>query len=53
LIVEHGSAEQIFQRPVSERTQEFLRHALGDSGRRPVPNDPYVLSNLSRYSISV
>ena len=54
LIVEHGSAEQIFQRPVSERTQEFLRHALGDCGRRPaVPNDPYVLSNLSRYSISV
>ncbi|UXZ94039.1 amino acid ABC transporter ATP-binding protein [Pseudomonas phytophila] len=32
LIVEHGSAGQIFQRPVSERTQEFLRHALGDSG---------------------
>jgi len=54
LIVEHGSAEQIFQRPVSERTQEFLRHALGDSGRRPAAqNDPYVLSNLSRYSISV
>jgi polar amino acid transport system ATP-binding protein len=54
LIVEHGSAEQIFQRPVSERTQEFLRHALGDSGRRPTAqNDPYVLSNLSRYSISV
>lgn len=54
LIVEYGSAEQIFQRPVSERTQEFLRHALGDSGRRPAAqNDPYVLSNLSRYSISV
>ncbi len=54
LIVEHGSAEQIFQRPVSERTQEFLRHALGDSGRRPAAqNAPYVLSNLSRYSISV
>lgn len=54
LIVEHGSAEQIFQRPISERTQEFLRHALGDSGRRPVAqNDPYVLSNLGRYSISV
>lgn len=53
LIVEHGSAEQIFQRPVSERTQAFLRHALGDSGRRPVANDPYVLSNLGRYSISV
>ncbi|WP_095098060.1 amino acid ABC transporter ATP-binding protein [Pseudomonas sp. Irchel 3A5] len=54
LIVEHGSAEQIFQRPISERTQEFLRHALGDSGRRPTAqNDPYVLSNLGRYSISV
>lgn len=32
-IVEHGSAEQIFQRPTSERTAEFLRHALGESGR--------------------
>ncbi|WP_122664328.1 amino acid ABC transporter ATP-binding protein [Pseudomonas viridiflava] len=54
LIVEHGSAEQIFQRPISERTREFLRHALGDSGRRPAAhNDPYVLSNLGRYSISV
>ncbi|MBC3953029.1 amino acid ABC transporter ATP-binding protein [Pseudomonas folii] len=54
LIVEHGSADQIFQRPISERTQEFLRHALGDSGRRPTAqNAPYVLSNLGRYSISV
>jgi polar amino acid transport system ATP-binding protein len=54
LIVEHGSAEQIFQYPTSERTQEFLRHALGDVGRRPALNtDPYLLSNLSRYSLSV
>ncbi|WP_297838369.1 amino acid ABC transporter ATP-binding protein [Pseudomonas sp.] len=54
VIVEHGSAEQIFQRPTSERTQEFLRHALGDSGRRPTASgDPYLLSNISRYSLSV
>ncbi|GFM51330.1 amino acid ABC transporter ATP-binding protein [Pseudomonas capsici] len=54
LIVEHGSAEQIFQRPNSERTREFLRHALGDSGRRPpVSADPFALSNISRYSLSV
>ncbi|MDB6052354.1 MAG: amino acid transporter ATP-binding protein [Pseudomonas sp.] len=54
VIVEQGSAEQIFQRPASERTQEFLRHALGDSGRRlPASGDPYLLSNISRYSLSV
>jgi polar amino acid transport system ATP-binding protein len=54
LIVESGSAEQIFQRPTSERTQAFLRHALGDAGRRPAENgDPYLLSNISRYSLSV
>lgn len=54
LIVEHGSAEQIFQRPTSERTQAFLRHALGDAGRRPVVSgDPYLLSNISRYGLSV
>ena len=54
LIVESGSAEQIFQRPTSERTQAFLRHALGDAGRRPAVNgDPYLLSNISRYSLSV
>jgi len=54
LIVDSGSAEQIFQRPTSERTQEFLRHALGDAGRRPAVNgDPYLLSNISRYSLSV
>ncbi|WP_341523798.1 amino acid ABC transporter ATP-binding protein [Pseudomonas sp. G.S.17] len=54
LIVEHGSAEQIFQHPTSERTHEFLRHALGDAGRRPVPKgDPFLLSNISRYSLSV
>ncbi|GFM80025.1 phosphate ABC transporter ATP-binding protein [Pseudomonas cichorii] len=54
LIVEHGSAEQIFQRPNSERTREFLRHALGDTGRRaPVSSDPFALSNISRYSLSV
>ncbi|WP_110950513.1 amino acid ABC transporter ATP-binding protein [Pseudomonas bohemica] len=54
LIVEHGSAEQIFQRPVSERTQAFLRHALGDAGRRPAAaGDPYLLSNISRYGLSV
>jgi polar amino acid transport system ATP-binding protein len=54
LIVESGSAEQIFQRPTNERTQEFLRHALGDAGRRPAVNgDPYLLSNISRYSLSV
>ena len=54
LIVEHGSAEQIFQRPTSERTQGFLRHALGDAGRRPlVSGDPYLLSNIGRYSLSV
>jgi len=54
VIVEHGSAAQIFQHPSSERTQEFLRHALGDPGRRPATaNDPYLLTNLSRYSLSV
>src|SRR5471030_1332170 len=53
VIVEHGSAAQIFQHPSSERTQEFLRHALGDPGRRPATaNDPYLLTNLSRYSLS-
>jgi polar amino acid transport system ATP-binding protein len=54
LIVEHGSAQQIFQRPTSERTQAFLRHALGDAGRHPAAaGDPYLLSNISRYSLSV
>jgi polar amino acid transport system ATP-binding protein len=54
LIVEHGSAEQIFQHPTSERTHEFLRHALGDVGRRgAAQSDPYLLSNLSRYSLSI
>ncbi|MCD5994570.1 amino acid ABC transporter ATP-binding protein [Pseudomonas sp. CDFA 602] len=54
LIVEHGSAEQIFQRPISERTAQFLHHALGDSGRRRSrAGDPFLLSNISRYSLSV
>ncbi|MNC71846.1 hypothetical protein D3C75_1228090 [compost metagenome] len=54
MIVERGSAAQIFQHPTSERTQEFLRHALGDPGRRPaIANDPYLLTNLGRYSLSV
>jgi polar amino acid transport system ATP-binding protein len=54
VIVEHGSAAQIFQHPTSERTREFLRHAVGDPGRRPVvANDPYLLTNLGRYSLSV
>ena len=54
MIVEHGSAKQIFQHPSSERTREFLRHALGDPGRRPViADDPYLLTNLGRYSLSV
>ncbi|MFS2156859.1 amino acid ABC transporter ATP-binding protein [Pseudomonas sp. Pseusp122] len=53
-IVEHGSAEHIFQRPGNERTQAFLRHALGESGRRaPQNNDPWLLGNLGRYSLSV
>ncbi len=54
LIVEHGSPEHIFQRPTHERTQTFLRHALGDAVRRPVASgDPFLLSNISRYSLSV
>jgi polar amino acid transport system ATP-binding protein len=54
VIVEHGSAGQIFQNPGNERTQTFLRHALGDSGRRgPLNHDPYLLTHLSRYSLSV
>ncbi|MCB2256526.1 amino acid ABC transporter ATP-binding protein [Pseudomonas chlororaphis] len=54
VIVEHGSAAQIFRHPASERTQAFLRHALGDPGQRSQPaHDPYLLSNLSRYSLSV
>lgn len=53
LITESGSAEQIFQYPQNERTQEFLRHALGESGRRHAKPGPDVFSNLSRYSISV
>jgi polar amino acid transport system ATP-binding protein len=54
LIVEQGRAEQVFQQPASERTQAFLRHALGAAGRRPVPGgDPYLLSNIGRYSLSV
>lgn len=53
LITEFGSAEQIFQHPHNERTQAFLRHALGESGRRQHKPAPDVLSNLSRYSLSV
>lgn len=54
VIVEHGSAGQIFRQPRSERTRQFLRHALGDPGRRaPIVHDPYLLTNLSRYSLSV
>ncbi|AZF21859.1 MULTISPECIES: amino acid ABC transporter ATP-binding protein [unclassified Pseudomonas] len=54
VIVEHGSAAHIFQNPANERTQTFLRHALGDAGRRgPIAHDPYLLANLSRYSLSV
>lgn len=53
LIAEQGSAEQIFQYPQNERTREFLRHALGESGRRLSKPAPDVLSNLSRYSLSV
>jgi polar amino acid transport system ATP-binding protein len=54
VIVEQGSAESIFQNPSSERTQTFLRHALGDTGRRgPLKHDPYLLTNLGRYSLSV
>ncbi|WP_109511952.1 amino acid ABC transporter ATP-binding protein [Pseudomonas ovata] len=53
LIAEHGSSEQIFRDPQNERTRQFLQHALHDSGRRPARPAPDVLSNLSRYSISV
>ena len=54
VIVEHGSAEQIFEHPANERTREFLRHALGAPARRgPIVSDPYLLTNLSRYSLSV
>ncbi|SDI22330.1 polar amino acid transport system ATP-binding protein [Pseudomonas abietaniphila] len=31
-----------------------MRHALGDAGRRPAAvGDPFLLSNISRYSLSV
>lgn len=54
LIVEHGSAWQVFNQPQSERTREFLHHALGESGRRQVHQpDPFLLSNISRYSLSI
>jgi polar amino acid transport system ATP-binding protein len=53
LITESGSAEQIFQHPHNDRTREFLRHALGESGRRQYKPAPDVLSNLGRYSLSV
>ena len=54
VIVEHGSAEQIFEHPANERTREFLRHAQGAPARRgPIVSDPYLLTNLSRYSLSV
>ena len=54
VIVEHGSAERIFEYPASERTREFLRHAQGAPGRRaPMAGDPYLLTHLSRYSLSV
>jgi polar amino acid transport system ATP-binding protein len=54
LIVEHGSAWQVFNQPQSERTREFLRHALGESGRRQAHQpDPFLLSNISRYSLSI
>jgi polar amino acid transport system ATP-binding protein len=53
LITEFGSAVQIFQHPRNERTQEFLRHALGESSRRQHKPAPDVFSNLSRYSLSV
>nr|WP_314569568.1 amino acid ABC transporter ATP-binding protein [uncultured Pseudomonas sp.] len=52
-IAESGSAEQIFQRPRNERTQAFLRHALGEGARRYYPPAPDVLSNLRSYSVSV
>ncbi len=51
-IVESGSAGQIFQQPRSERTREFLRHALGDH-RRPPAADPFRLTNISPFSLSV
>jgi polar amino acid transport system ATP-binding protein len=36
LIVEHGSAQEIFSNPSSERTRSFLARALGapEDGRR-------------------
>ncbi|AMB84721.1 phosphate ABC transporter ATP-binding protein [Pseudomonas agarici] len=52
-IVESGSAYQIFQQPRSERTREFLRHALGDVHRRPTQADPFRLSNISPLSLSI
>ena len=53
LIVESGSAEAIFQHPQHPRTQAFLQHASGERGRTRAKPAPDVLSNLSRYSISV
>lgn len=52
-ITEFGSTEQIFQHPENERTREFLRHSLGESGRRQTRPAPDVFSNLGRYSLSV
>ena len=52
VIVEHGSAQQLFNHPAEARTQAFLRHALGEPARRRTP-EAYVLRNLSPYHLSV
>ncbi|MFJ2982725.1 MULTISPECIES: amino acid ABC transporter ATP-binding protein [unclassified Pseudomonas] len=53
VIVEHGSAAQIFNHPREERTRDFLRHALGDSSRRQATQQSIFIQNLSQYHISV
>ncbi|GAA6118541.1 amino acid ABC transporter ATP-binding protein [Acidovorax sp. FG27] len=47
-IVEHGPARQIFGRPRSERTREFLQRALGDGtrARPPQPAAPLAFNQL-------
>jgi polar amino acid transport system ATP-binding protein len=54
LIVEHGPAEQHLRRPDQRAHAGIFAPRPGRSGRRPVANgDPFLLSNISRYSLSV
>lgn len=52
VIVEHGSAQQIFNEPQQARTHDFLKHALG-SPQRSKKQALYSVKNLNPFFISV